>query len=221
MHKVMTEEAGQKNLLYVIEVVKKAWYFGQVLLGEFSRLINILQTPGYLKFSPFILGCFRLNNEFEIAEGNFNSVVEICTLMLKFSADKYDLYVPAKLNILGETYYRINYIGQKEYIQSKLQKNVIFGSKSFWTNYLLYTLLVECQEDFSATKQGLPLEVIQESARTKVGNVFLNFTLELCNAGVKKQFAEDILKNYMDRFRLNDKQKTQILNFLAEFKTQP
>jgi len=218
MHKLLSEETGQRNILFLIEVVKKAWYFGQVLNGEFSKMINILKIPGYLTFAPFILGCFRLNQELEIPEPNFNTVAEVCTIMLNISAQKYDLYVPAKLNVLGETYHKVSFTGQKEYIQSRLQCNAIFSSKSFWTNYLLYTVLVECQEDFSANKQGVPTEVMQESARTKVGNIFLNFTLELCNARVPKATSEEILKNYMERFRLNDKQKQQVLSFLADFK---
>ncbi len=215
LNKVFTEDQALSNLIFIIEVVKKAWKLGAVQQSEFVRFIDLMKENRLFTVIPFIFGCYRLRKEMEIPNEGFSQIVELCFIIIHQASSIYDVFVPSRLMTLAETYYRVKPDCTQEYIFERLKKAPIFKSLGFWEAYLLWSIQ-RSQKDYSHYKKdNVDIYSIRENAQESVATVFLTVIYEMCTAGLDGRHARSIITLYVEKFKLNEKNKTNIINFLT------
>lgn len=216
LSRVFTEDNAVSTIIFLIETIKKAWQFGKVESSEFSRFINLLKNPHILSIIPFILGCYRLNQQMEIAAGGFSQMADICTLVMNQATNNYDVYVPSRMMLMAETYYRVTPDGSHEYIIEQLKKAPIFRSTGFWEAYLLWSVQRTQKDQSHFERESVDAFSLRHNAQEGVSTVFLTLIYEMKTAGVDSKTAKSIISTYMDRLRFNEKTKARITSFLND-----
>lgn len=218
--KAFADDAGLANIAFMIEVVKKAWYYGQVLNSEFSKFITIIKSTHFLRLFPYILACFRLmnvDNKEMIASDGFKPLAELCTVALNQSAIQCEVFVPTELLTLAETYYAMPEVDQKVYILDYIRTNKIFLQKEFWETYLLWSVLRKAKTQQHFERRSVNLNTLKQSAIDTVGSVFRCAILTMARAGLEKSAAEDIVMSMIDKFKLDHGNRSLALAFLDNY----
>lgn len=216
--KLFLEESTLNIVYFMVEIVKKAWYFGQVPNNEFIKLLSIIKTPAFMSLMPIILGCYRLINELEIPESSFLAISEIITSVLNQAANQYDLAIPSRLLTTGETYYCVRSGGKKEYLMRVIRENKIFSYKDFWNNYLIYSIIMNSKDQSFLDRRSIDLSMLRKSAQDSVTNTFLTVIFEMANAGVDKNTVKEVILIQLEKFRLSEKNAQQVIAFLNDCK---
>ena len=220
--KVFLDEAAVGSLVYMIEIIKKAWYFGQVSNSEFSRFVTMVKNTPYLRIFPYILGCFRLINVVEIAPEGYNPFVELCTVVLNQANTQCDVFLPTEMLTYGETYY-VSCSKAKQgklYIMDKLKTNKIFSQQSFWECHLLWSIKHKCKGKEHFKRTDVDKATLRQSAMDSVGSVVRTVILTMSQAGVDKAIAEEIVHSMLDKLRLNEQNRSLAMAFLKEYSAE-
>lgn len=219
-YRAFSDEASLSNIAFMIEAVKKAWYYGQVLNSEFSRFITIIKSTCFLRLFPYILACFRLmnvdNKEMMSVEG-FKPLAELCTVALNQSSIQCEVFVPTELLTLAETYYAVPEQGLKVYILDYLRSNKIFSQKEFWETYLLWSINRNAKDSHHFERTSVDLLTLKKTAVDTVGSVFRSTILTMARAGLDRLVAQDIILSMLDKFRLDESNRSLAVAFLQNY----
>jgi len=218
--KAFADEASLSNVAFMIETVKKAWYFGQVLNSEFSKFITIIKTTCFLKVFPYILACFRLmdvNYKEMISVEGFKPLAELFTVALNQSAIQCEVFVPTELLTLAETYYAMPEQNMKVYILDYIRKNKIFSQKEFWETYLLWSINRNAKTIQHFARTSVDQNSLKKSAIDTVGSVFRSTILTMARAGLEKAVAQDIILGMIDKFKLDEGNRSLAICFLQNY----
>lgn len=220
--KVFVDEASVGALVYMIEIVKKAWFFGQVSNAEFSRFVTMVKNTPYLRIFPYILGCFRLIDVVEIPTEGYNPFVELCTVVLNQANTQCDVFVPTEMLTYAETYYVACPQAKqgKLYIMDKLKTNKIFALPSFWECHLLWSINRKSKGKEHFKRTDVDKATLRQSAMDSVGSVVRSVILTMSQAGLEKPIAEDIIHSMLDKLRLNEQNKSLAVAFLKEYSAE-
>lgn len=215
--KAFTDEASICNIALMIELVKKAWYFGQVLDSEFSKFITAIKMPHFLRLFPYILACFRLENKEMMCTTGFKPLAELCTVVLNQSALQCDIFVPTELLTLAETYYAMPEPPMKIFILDYIRSNKIFFSREFWECYLLWSINRKAKTQDHFERTSVDIFSLRRTAIDTVGAEFRSAILTMSRAGVNKATAQDIVLGMMDKFKLDESNKSLAVAFLQNY----
>lgn len=213
--KVLLEEGGLASLTFLVELIKSAWEFGQAKNSSFNKFIYLMKQKPYLHLFMYTIACFRLTKRFEIPEQGFKSLVEYCTVVLNQGVLLCDMWVAAKILCAGEMYYRVKTTStdQKEYLFDELKKNRVFQARDFWENYLIWSVINNAKDSSHFTRSNVDQASLRRTALDAVGSVFLSIIFEMNNANLDKTIAREFMLSNMDRFKLDEKNRAQILAF--------
>lgn len=220
--KVFIDENAISMLVYMIEIVKKAWYFGQVSNSEFSKFVSVIRNTPYLRIFPYILGCFRLlnvENSEEISPEGYNPLVELCTVVLNQSSIQCDVFVPTEMLTYAETYYVSNK-SSRVYILDKLKTNKIFSQREFWECYLLWSVNRNSKGNDHFSRKTVDMNTLKKIAQDCVGSVVRSSILTMSRAGLDKGIAHDIITSMIDKFKLDEQNRALAFAFLKEYQTE-
>lgn len=215
--KAFADEVSISNIALMIEIVKKAWYFGQVLDSEFSKFITIIKTPHFLRLFPYILACFRLENKEMMCSAGFKPLAELCTVVLNQSSQQCDIFVPTELLTLAETYYAMPEPSMKVFILDYIRSNKIFSSKDFWECYLLWSINRKAKTQQHFERTSVDIFSLRKSAIDTVGAEFRSAILTMARAGLDKSVSQDIVLNMLDKFKLDESNKSLAIAFLQNY----
>lgn len=219
-YKAFADEPSLANVAFMIEVVKKAWYFGQVLNSEFSRFITVIKTTCYLRLFPYILACFRLmdvnNKEMMTVEG-FKPLAELCTVALNQSSTQCEVFVPTELLTLAETYYAMPEPNVKVYILDHIRSNKIFSQRDFWECYLLWSINRNAKRQQHFERTSVDQNTLKKTAIDTVGSVFRSAILVMARAGLDKTISQDIILGMIDKYKLDDSNRELAIMFLQNY----
>lgn len=217
--RAFNEESSVSTLCFMIEIVKKAWFFGQINNSEFSRFVGVLKNLHYLRVFPYIIGCFRLKNLEEITPEGYNPLVELCTVVLNQAALQCDVFVPTEMLTYAETYFVATKQG-RVYLLDKLKTSKIFSQKDFWECHLLYSVNRQAKGQDHFTRKSVGLGTLKQIAQDSVGSVIRSAILTMARAGLDKHIAQDIILSTIDKFKLDDQNRSLALAFLKEYQAE-
>ena len=221
--KVFTDETSLGLLGYMVEVVKKAWYFGQVSNFEFDKFVSVIKHIHYLRIFPYILACFRLLNierNEEISLEGYNPLVELCTVALNQSSQQCDIFVPSEMLTLAETYYVVPNPQVRIYILDKLKTNKIFSQKEFWECYLIWMVNKNSKGIEHFYRKSVNMTTLKQIAQDCVGSVVRSAILTMSRAGLDKSVANEIITSMIDKFKLDEQNKGFAFAFLKEYQAE-
>lgn len=219
-YKAFADEASLANVAFMIEAVKKAWYYGQVLNSEFSRFITIIKSTCFLRLFPYILACFRLmnvNHKEKMSVEGFKPLAELCTVALNQSSVQCEVFVPTELLTLAETYYAMPKPDLKVYILDYIRKNKIFSQKEFWETYLLWSINRNAKNQQHFERTSVDQNTLKRSAVDTVGSVFRSTILTMARAGLDRIVAQDIILSMLDKFKLDESNRTLAIAFMQNY----
>lgn len=217
--KVFSDEISVSSLIYMIEIVKKAWFFGQVSNSEFSKFVGVIKNLPFLRIFPYVIGCFRLTNLEEIAPEGYNPLVELCTVVLNQAAAQCDVFVPTEMLTYAETYF-VSAKQGRVYILDKLKHNKIFSQREFWECHLLWAVNRQSKGSDHFTRKSVGLGTLKQIAQDCVGSVVRSTILTMARAGLDKSIAQDIIYSMIDKFKLDEQNRTLALAFLKEYQAE-
>lgn len=217
--KVFSDEISVSSLIYMIEIVKKAWFFGQVSNSEFSKFVGVIKNLPFLRIFPYVIGCFRLMNLEEIAPEGYNPLVELCTVVLNQAAAQCDVFVPTEMLTYAETYF-VSAKQGRVYILDKLKHNKIFSQREFWECHLLWAVNRQSKGSDHFTRKSVGLGTLKQIAQDCVGSVVRSTILTMARAGLDKSIAQDIIYSMIDKFKLDEQNRTLALAFLKEYQAE-
>lgn len=217
--KVFADEHSIASFIYMIEVVKKAWFFGQVSNSEFTKFLGLIKNLHFLRIFPYVIGCFRLMNIEEITREGYNPLVELCTVVLNQALLQCDVAVPTEMLIYAETYF-VSTKNTKVYILDKLKTNKIFTLKEFWECHLLWLVNKKVQSSDHSSRKSIDLRTIIEISRNNVASEIRSTILTMARAGLDKSIAQDIIHSMLDKFKLDQKNREIALDFLKVYQAE-
>lgn len=218
--KVFADESTLGSLVYMIEIVKKAWFFGQVSNSEFSRFVAVVRSLPYLRIFPYVLGCFRLLNVEEIAPEGYNPLVELCTVVLNQAIQQCDVFVPTEMLTYAETYFVAGTKQGRVYILDKLKTNKIFSLRDFWECHLLWSVMRQAKGSDHFSRKSVDIFTLKQIAQDCVGSVVRSAILTMARAGLEKATAQDIILSTLDKFKLDEQNRALALAFLKEYQAE-
>lgn len=93
---------------------------------------------------------------------------------------------------MANTYFKKNEDGTKVYLREVIRDHNLFKKRDFWETALLWKI-EECHKSFNFQRMSVNGNILSNSYKTRLTNVFLGFAFTLKNFNLTKENSEDLL----------------------------
>ena len=221
---IKLEESKNKTQRYTMKIIENInsnenMKRNELSDNELTDLINLLNEHDNRIIFLQKLSDFRVKGKYNLCEKDY---IILCKLfkILCDNIKKYSDYHSAELLIVLSQSYYIMHNKEKKYIQKAIKENILFKEKSFWEEYLCYSINKEIVKMLNIDKK-----IQEDKAITdyKYANIVFTQILTVVNNMIEFNLDTNIIKEVLEPkinvYRLNDDLKSTINEVIQSAET--
>ena len=158
------------------------------------------------------LNDYRTCSLFELKEKEYQILTELFNFLIDISRKEKDYHCVEMSIILSKTYYRLDN-KKKIYIQNSIKNNILFKTKDFWEELLIYSI----SKEIIRSKKGDEKEN-EEQLNEKSANIVFSQLLSLIDNmfdfDVDGEMIKQIIEPRIEYYKVGDKFKKTINDYI-------
>jgi len=207
-----TEEEKMKCLILTEKILsleeKKSNKNNEPTKKDIDELNSLLDIHSNRVVFLQKLSEYRIKGKFELTKKTFDIFTKLFNTIINTTERDNDFHSIKNAIILSQTYYIKTDNNNKLYLQKNIENNKIFKSKSFWEEFLQYSISKEIVVSINNdTKNGTLLTENKKDSDDKKSNIafsqILPYADNMREFGLDKETIQEIIYPIINQYKIN------------------
>jgi DNA-binding transcriptional regulator YhcF (GntR family) len=207
-----TEEEKMKCLILTEKILsleeKKSNKNNEPTKKDIDELNSLLDIHSNRVVFLQKLSEYRIKGKFELTKKTFDIFTKLFNTIINTIERDNDFHSIKNAIILSQTYYIKTDNNNKLYLQKNIENNKIFKSKSFWEEFLQYSISKEIVVSINNdTKNGTLLTENKKDSDDKKSNIafsqILPYADNMREFGLDKETIQEIIYPIINQYKIN------------------
>ena len=207
-----TEEEKMKCLILTEKILsleeKKSNKNNEPTKKDIDELNSLLDIHSNRVVFLQKLSEYRIKGKFELTKKTFDIFTKLFNTIINTTERDNDFHSIKNAIILSQTYYIKTDNNNKLYLQKNIENNKIFKSKSFWEEFLQYSISKEIVVSINNdTKNGTLLTENKKDSDDKKSNIafsqILPYADNMREFGLDKETIQEIISPIINQYKIN------------------
>lgn len=207
-----TEEEKMKCLILTEKILsleeKKSNKNNEPTKKDIDELNSLLDIHSNRVVFLQKLSEYRIKGKFELTQKTFDIFTKLFNTIINTTERDNDFHSIKNAIILSQTYYIKTDNNNKLYLQKNIENNKIFKSKSFWEEFLQYSISKEIVVSINNdTKNGTLLKENKKDSDDKKSNIafsqILPYADNMREFGLDKETIQEIIYPIINQYKIN------------------
>ena len=207
-----TEEEKMKCLILTEKILsleeKKSNKNNEPTKKDIDELNSLLDIHSNRVVFLQKLSEYRIKGKFELTQKTFDIFTKLFNTIINTTERDNDFHSIKNAIILSQTYYIKTDNNNKLYLQKNIENNKIFKSKSFWEEFLQYSISKEIVVSINNdTKNGTLLTENKKDSDDKKSNIafsqILPYADNMREFGLDKETIQEIIYPIINQYKIN------------------
>jgi len=207
-----TEEEKMKCLILTEKILsleeKKSNKNNEPTKKDIDELNSLLDIHSNRVVFLQKLSEYRIKGKFELNKKTFDIFTKLFNTIINTTERDNDFHSIKNAIILSQTYYIKTDNNNKLYLQKNIENNKIFKSKSFWEEFLQYSISKEIVVSINNdTKNGTLLTENKKDSDDKKSNIafsqILPYADNMREFGLDKETIQEIIYPIINQYKIN------------------